>query len=115
MNQCSCIGSEKQNNVTLTLKWEKIVLLFECLCSTLSVLRLLLIKEFRHTFLTAEIIVSSFYPFSNGSSPRDIGLAIGILDKFFWFELSVQFFPLHEYAFNQVVKDRIEEEKKKDR
>jgi hypothetical protein len=77
-------------------------------------LRLLFIKEFPHTFLTAEIIISSFYPFSNGSSLWDIGMAIGILDKFLWFALPVQFFPLDEYVFNKVVKDRIKEKKKED-
>jgi len=74
-------------------------------------LRLLFVKKFPHTFPTAEIIISSFYPFSKGSSLWDIGLAIGILDKFFWFKLPIQFFPLRENIFNKAVKDRIKEEK----
>jgi hypothetical protein len=78
-------------------------------------LRLLFIKEFPHTFLTAEIIISSLYLFSNSSSLWDIGLAIGILDEFFWFKLPVEFFPLHENVFNKEAKDRIKEEKKKDK
>jgi hypothetical protein len=37
------------------------------------------------------------------------------LNKFFGLKLPIQFFPLCEYVFNKVVKDRREEEKKKDR
>jgi hypothetical protein len=78
-------------------------------------LRLLFIKEFPQTFLTAEIIISSLHFFSNGSSLCDIGLAIGILNKFFGLKPPIQFFALREYVFNKVAKDRREKEKKEDK
>jgi hypothetical protein len=73
-----------------------------------------LFKEFFQTSLIAEIIISSSHPFSDGRSLWDIGLTIGILNKFFRFNLPIQFFSLHEYIFHKVVKDHIEEEKKED-
>jgi len=74
-----------------------------------------LFKEFSQTFLVTEIIISPPDSFSNGSSLLDIGLAIGILNKFFWLQLPIQFFPLEEYVFNKVAKDRIKKEEKEDK
>jgi hypothetical protein len=48
------------------------------------------------------------------SSLWDIGLAIGILDEFFWFRPPVQFFPPHRHIFNEIVKHCVKEEKKDD-
>ena len=98
----------------LHLGGEKTELLSQSLSSILWIWRLLFIKEFPHTVLAAEVIIFPRYPFPNGSSLWDIGLAIGILNKFFWSKLPIQFSPLYEYVFNKVMKDRIEEEKKKD-
>ena len=72
-------------------------------------------KEFSQTFLVTEIVISPPDSFSNGSSLLDIGLAIGILNKFFWLQLPIQFFPLEEYVFNKVAKDRIKKEEKEDK
>jgi hypothetical protein len=74
-----------------------------------------LFKEFSQTFLVTEIVISPPDSFSNGSSLLDIGLAIGILNKFFWLQLPIQFFPLEEYVFNKVAKDRIKKEEKEDK
>jgi len=41
-------------------------------------------------------------------------LAVGILNKFFWFKLSVYFFPPRRHAFNEIVEDGVKEEKKDD-
>ena len=92
---------------------ENCIILFKSLRSILWILRLLLIEKSPRTFLIAEVVFSSFYPFSNGSTLRDISLAMRILNKFFRFRLSVQFSPLDEHVFNQGVKDRVEKEKKK--
>ena len=46
-------------------------------------LRFLFFKEFFQAFLTTKILISSFYSFPKGSSPRDIGLARGILNQLF--------------------------------
>jgi hypothetical protein len=46
-------------------------------------LRLLFFEEFSKAFLITKIVISSFYSFPNGSSPWDIGLAIGILNELF--------------------------------
>jgi len=69
-------------------------------------LRLLSIDEFSQTFLAAKIITSPFEPFSNGGSHRDIGLAIGILNKFLQSRLFVQFFPRSDSGLDQVAKNR---------
>jgi len=74
-----------------------------------------LFKEFSQTFPVTEIVISPPDSFSNGSSLLDIGLAIGILNKFFWLQLPIQFFPLEEYVFNKVAKDRIKKEEKEDK
>jgi hypothetical protein len=71
-----------------------------------------LFKEFSQTFLVTEIVISPPDSFSNGSSLLDIGLAIGILNKFFWLRLPIQFFPLFEYPIHQVAKGRIKKKKK---
>ena len=70
-------------------------------------------KEFFHTVLTAKIIIPSRYPFPHGSSRWDIGLATGVLNKFFGFSESAQLSSLYEYLFKKPVKARGEEEKKK--
>jgi len=59
--------------------------------------------------------MSSLYSFPNGSSLRDIGFAIGVLNEFFRLRFSAHFFPPHYHVFNKVVKNRIEEEKKEDK
>lgn len=77
-------------------------------------LRLFPLKEFLQTFLIAEIIISSLYSFSNGSPPWNIGLAIAVLDKFFWLRFPAPSSPPHGHVFNEVVKNRVKEEKKED-
>lgn len=76
--------------------------------------RCLLPKEFSQAFPVTEIVLSSSNSFPNRSSLLDIGLTIGILNKFFWFRLPIEFFPQFEYPIHQVVKDRIKKKKKKD-
>ena len=78
--------------------------------------RCLLSKEFFQAFLVTEVVLSSSNSFPNRSSLLDIGLTIGILNKFFRFRFRppIQFFPLFEYPIHQAVKDRIKKEKKKD-
>jgi hypothetical protein len=45
---------------------------------------------------------------------RNIGLAIGVLDKFLWLRFPVPFFSPHGHVFNKVVKNRVKDEKKED-
>ena len=80
----------------------------------LGFLRLLFSEEFPRTVFAAEVIISPGYLFPNGSSRRNIGLATGVLNKFFGFRLAVQPFFLCEYFFHEEVKASKEEEKKKD-
>jgi hypothetical protein len=77
-------------------------------------LRLPFLKKFSQAFLTAKIIVSTVYSFPNGSSLRDIGLAIRVLNKFLWLRFPAPFFPPHGHVFNKVVKNRVKEEKEED-
>ena len=80
---------------------------------TLGFLGFFFVKEFFHTILTAKIIIFPRYPFPHGSSRWDIGLATGVLNKFFGLSESAQLSSLYEYFFKKPVKARGEEEKKK--
>jgi hypothetical protein len=80
----------------------------------LILLRLLFFKKFSQAFLITEIIIFSFYPFLDGSSLGNIGLAIRILDKLFRLRFPARFLPPHCHVFNKVVKNRVKEEKKED-
>jgi hypothetical protein len=77
-------------------------------------LSLLFFKKFSQAFLSAKIVISPFHSLPDGSSLRDIGLAIWVLNKLLWLRLSAPFVPPHHHVFNEVVKNRIEQEKKED-
>jgi hypothetical protein len=86
---------------------------FPCTRSWLF-LRLLFIKKFSQTFLSAKIIISAFYSLPDGGSLGYIGLAIRVLDKFFRLGFSAHIFSSHGRVFEKIVKNRVKEEKKKD-
>ena len=72
-------------------------------------------EKSHHTFLIAEIIFSPSHALPKGSSPWNIGLASGVLNKFFRLRLLVQMFSLREDVFHKGIKDRTQETKKKDK
>jgi hypothetical protein len=94
---------EKKLNSYLTLRREGFQFFSRCLS----------VKEFSQAFVVAEIVISPSDSFSNSSSLLDIRLAIGILNKFFWFKLLIEFVSPEENAFKKVAKDSIKNKKKK--
>jgi hypothetical protein len=109
-------GSQKYIRSILYLGGEKTVFLYEFRCLSLWLfLSFLFFKKFSQAFLSAKIVISPFHSLPNGCLPKDIGLAIGVLNKFLWLRLSPPFVPPHHHIFNKVVKNRIEEEKKEDK
>jgi len=86
----------------------------ESVLKHLILLRLLLFEKFSQAFLTTEIIIFSLRPPPDGRSLGDIGLAVGVLNKFLWLRCPTPFFPPHSHVLDKVVKNHIKEQKKKD-
>jgi len=72
-----------------------------------------ILDEFFQAFFFTEIINLSRKLLSYRQSLWDIGLAVRILDEFFWLRLSIYSFPWIEDHFHQEI-EKIIEDKEKD-
>ena len=72
------------------------------------------LTKFSQAFLAAKMIGFPVYSLFNGSSLRNIGLAIGILNKLFCLSSLRPFFPPNGHVFNKVVENPVKEKEEKD-